>query len=81
MERLILISQSLLTLIADLKRDALLSDFSSMNKLIDGKRAEHERSRQQHENVIQEMLDVRFDQVRSQVYAQADCRLRLLLVI
>ena len=66
MERLVLTSQSLLTLIADLKRDALLSDFPAMNKLIDGRRARHEEARQQHEAKIAELLRCRFEEVGSE---------------
>ena len=66
MERLVLTSQSLLTLIADLKRQALLSDFSSMNKIIDDKRSEYELDRLQRELKIDELLALRFDQVLSE---------------
>ena len=69
-ERLVLTSQSLLTLIADLKRDALLSDFSSMNKLIDSRKAEHKRSRQQNEAKIHRLLSLRFEQVGSRCCMQ-----------
>lgn len=40
-ERLVVAGQSVLTLIAELKRQALLSDFAALNKMIDKKEAQH----------------------------------------
>ena len=70
-EKLVLAGQSILTLIADLKRDALLSDFTAMNKLVDEKRAAHELVRQESEERVQQLLDLRHEQVR--MHAASTC--------
>lgn len=62
-EKLVLAGQSILSLIADLKRETLLSDFSLMNQCVDQRNAEHEQTKQEHETRIQELLALRFEQV------------------
>ncbi len=71
MEKLVLAGQSILTLIADLKRDALLSDFPAMNKLIESKNSSHEQVRLEAEEQIQQLLTQRALEVS---YATTLCR-------
>lgn len=56
MEKLVIAGQSILTLIADLKRDALLSDFQAMNKHIESRNLALEHSRQETEEQIQKLM-------------------------
>lgn len=55
-EKLVIAGQSILTLIADLKRDALLSDFQAMNKHIESRNLALEHSRQETEEQIQKLM-------------------------
>lgn len=63
MEKLVLAGQSILTLIADLKRDALLSDFAAMNELVHSQREKHKAILQQCNRQIQALEASKFERV------------------
>lgn len=58
--------QSILSLIAELKRDALLSDFPALNRLVAEKREAHKLLQEQSARQIQECLQASTVQVSRQ---------------
>jgi hypothetical protein len=72
LEKLILAGQSLLTIIADLKRAALLSDFPGLNQLIKSKIDGHDGLRLDTERRMQQITIVK----DTQVNLVAQCRKR-----